>query len=87
MDSQPTSSTPLPESLTVTQAAKMLGCSAQSLRLWEKQGKIRPSYRTIGGGHRRYYRKDIEALIAQRHAHDEEVTHHATSVRLLTDPV
>lgn len=84
MESQPT---PLPESLTVTQAAKMLGCSAQSLRLWEKQGKIRPSYRTIGGGHRRYYRKDIEALIAQRHAHDEEVTHHATSVRLLTDPV
>lgn len=54
------------ESLTVTQAAKLLGCSAQSLRLWEKQGKLRPSYRTIGGGHRRYYRRDIEAILAER---------------------
>lgn len=69
MDTQPR---PLPDSLTIAQAAKLLGCSAQSLRLWEKLGKIRPSYRTIGGGHRRYYRKDIEALIAQRDAHAQE---------------
>lgn len=67
------------DSLTVSQAAKLLGCSPQSLRLWEAQGKIRPSYRTLGGGHRRYYRKDIEALIAQRDAHAQTTPHHSAA--------
>lgn len=39
--------------LTIDQAAKFLGISAQTLRRWERAKKIDPSHRTEGG-HRRY---------------------------------
>lgn len=35
--------------LSTTQAAKVLGVSAQTLRRWEREGKIAPVERTAGG--------------------------------------
>jgi excisionase family DNA binding protein len=40
------------EVLTISEAAKILGVSDETLRLWEKAGKINPSY--TEGKHRRY---------------------------------
>lgn len=38
---------------SIKQAAKYLGVSAQTLRNWEKLGRITPLYR-LPSGHRRY---------------------------------
>jgi excisionase family DNA binding protein len=38
--------------ITIDEASKLLGVTAKTMRLWEKEGKI-TSYRTEGG-HRRY---------------------------------
>lgn len=52
--------------LSPRNASRLLGCSIQSLREWEKQGKISPPARTLGGassGHRRYERGELLKLI------------------------
>ena len=41
--------------------AERYGVSAESLRVWERQGLIPPARRTPGG-HRRYGREHVEAL-------------------------
>ena len=46
--------------LTIGDAAEILGVSDETLRLWERDGKVSPSY--TEGGHRRYQRIDIEKL-------------------------
>ena len=46
--------------LTIKEAADILGVSDETLRIWERAGKITPSY--TEGGHRRYQRPDIEKL-------------------------
>lgn len=46
--------------LTIGDAAEILGVSDETLRLWERDGKLSPSY--TEGGHRRYQRVDIEKL-------------------------
>ena len=46
--------------LTIKEAAEILGVSDETLRVWERDGKIKPSY--TDGGHRRYQRIDIEKL-------------------------
>jgi excisionase family DNA binding protein len=48
------------EVLTISQAAEILGVSDETLRIWEKAGKIKPSY--TEGKHRRYKKSDIEKL-------------------------
>ncbi|MCV7230720.1 MerR family DNA-binding transcriptional regulator [Mycolicibacterium komossense] len=47
--------------LSVGEAASLLGVSADTLRRWEKAGRI-TSLRTPVG-HRRYNRADVEALL------------------------
>lgn len=46
--------------ISIKEAAEFLGVSDETLRLWEKDGKITPTYTT--GGHRRYNKIDIEKL-------------------------
>lgn len=46
--------------LTIKEACEIVGVADETLRLWERQGKIAPSY--TKGGHRRYNRIDIEKL-------------------------
>lgn len=46
--------------LTIGDAAEILGVTDETLRAWERDGKLKPSY--TEGGHRRYQRIDIEKL-------------------------
>lgn len=46
--------------VTVTQAAKLVGVSAGTIRLWEEQGLVAPQRTT--GGHRTYDEHDMERL-------------------------
>jgi putative resolvase len=46
--------------LTIKEASEMLGVSTETLRNWERDNKITPTYTT--GGHRRFPRIEIEKL-------------------------
>lgn len=46
--------------LTIKEASEMLGISTETLRNWERDNKIAPTYTT--GGHRRFPRIEIEKL-------------------------
>lgn len=46
--------------LTIKEASKMLGISTETLRNWERDNKITPTY--TAGGHRRFPRLEIEKL-------------------------
>ena len=46
--------------LTIKEASEMLGISTETLRNWERDNKITPTYTT--GGHRRFPRIEIEKL-------------------------
>jgi putative resolvase len=48
------------EWLNSSQAARLIGCHAQSIRRWEKEGKIK-AYRTPGN-QRRFKRSEVEQL-------------------------
>lgn len=54
------SSTPTPEALTPAQTASALGVSVDTLRRWEKAGRI-TAHRTPGG-QRRFPTTEIERL-------------------------
>jgi len=45
--------------LTITEAAKILGVSLDTLRRWDKSGKL-PAQRKEGGTHRYYTQEDLE---------------------------
>lgn len=47
--------------LRVSEAAALIGVSADTLRRWEKAGRV-ASFRTPTG-HRRFRRDDVEALL------------------------
>jgi len=51
------------EFLTVGEAAALLGVHADTVKRWEKAGRIQVAWRTPTG-HRRFRRDDVEALIA-----------------------
>lgn len=46
--------------ITIKEASIMLGVSTETLRNWERDNKIQPTY--TAGGHRRFSRVDIEKL-------------------------
>jgi excisionase family DNA binding protein len=48
--------------LTPGNAAKILGVDAKTLVRWAREGRV-PTYAITLGGHRRYLRSDIEALV------------------------
>lgn len=45
----------------ITEAARLLGVTAQTLRVWESEGKISPVY--TPGGHRRYTQEEINRVL------------------------
>lgn len=50
--------------LSVGAAARYLGLSTPTLRLWDMTGRLR-AYRTLGG-HRRYLLSDLERVHTER---------------------
>lgn len=55
---------PLPDDLLASgEAAKLIGVSRDTLKRWEKKGRI--SSRRTPEGHRRYRRGDVEALLTE----------------------
>jgi putative resolvase len=46
--------------LSISEAASLLGVPDETLRNWERDGKLTPFH--TEGGHRRYYKTDIEKL-------------------------
>ena len=48
--------------LTISEAAEILGVTMQTLRKWDKDGKLTPTH-TLGG-HRRYKQTDVDRIVA-----------------------
>lgn len=57
--------TPDTRSLTMKEAARLLGVSQQSIRIWDKKGKIK-TWRTPGG-QRRIPVSEIDRIKNQQH--------------------
>ena len=57
--------TNLPKLLTIRQAAEMLNVHTETLRRWDRQGKL-TAIRVNERGDRRYRQEDIEAYLNQR---------------------
>ena len=51
------------EWLPIGEAARLLGVSVETVRRWERQGRITPARRTLGG-QRRFLRDDIAKIKA-----------------------
>jgi len=52
--------------ITSQEAADLIGCVVKSLHRWEAEGLITPN--RTPGGHRRYRRSEVLALIERRSA-------------------
>lgn len=58
------------ELLSIGEASEYLGISIDTLRRWEKKGRIEPL--RSPGGHRYYNKKSLEELFGKRYTRDEE---------------
>ena len=54
--------TPLPKLLTIRQAAEILNVHVETLRRWDKSGKLK-AIRVNDRGDRRYKPEDLERII------------------------
>lgn len=48
--------------MTAAEVAKAFAVDARTVARWDKDGKLKAAFRTVGG-HRRYRRADIEAIM------------------------
>ena len=66
-----------PERFTIGEMARKLGVAVVTLRRWDRQGKLKPLFRTIGG-HRRYGDEaekpdvDMTVLYSRVSSHDQK---------------
>lgn len=56
--------------VSIGEASEYLGVSIDTLRRWEKKGRINPL--RSPGGHRYYLKDDLDALFGKRYTRDEE---------------
>ena len=61
--------------LSIGEASEHLGVSIDTLRRWEKKGRIIPM--RSPGGHRYYIREDLDALFGKRYTRDDETVRRA----------
>lgn len=69
------------ELISIDVAAELLGVTKQTLRNWDKEGKLVPASRT-GGGHRRYLRSQINVVRKAQIGNDEILLHDITASKL-----
>jgi excisionase family DNA binding protein len=50
--------------LTIKEAAQLLGVTPETLRNWDRAGKLKPARHPLNG-YRLYAREDLEALLKQ----------------------
>lgn len=62
--------------LSIGEASTLLGVSVSTLRRWEKEGRLRPSFRTYGQ-HRRYSINDLHVLMGKQCAEKRKVVGYA----------
>ncbi|WOF82076.1 IS607 family transposase (plasmid) [Pseudomonas sp. FeN3W] len=62
--------------LSISEASELLGVSISTLRRWEKDGRLRPSFRTCVQ-HRRYAVNDLHALIGRHSPEQRKVVGYA----------
>ncbi len=63
------SKTNLPKLLTIRQAAEILNVHVETLRRWDKAGKLK-AVRVNERGDRRYDPKDLENIIGNKNEYD-----------------
>ena len=63
-DARPRADRPLPERLALGEASRLLGVDPDTLRRWADEGRV-PAF-TTPGGHRRFERRALERLVANR---------------------
>jgi excisionase family DNA binding protein len=68
-----TARAPEPELLTIKEAAELLGVSEQTLRRWDKAGKLRPKRHPING-YRLYSRNVVLNLRKRIHSESSPAT-------------
>ncbi|HEU5116307.1 MAG TPA: MerR family DNA-binding transcriptional regulator [Isosphaeraceae bacterium] len=54
----------------MTEAARILGVSAETLRNWDRSDKLKPNRHPLNG-YRLYRREDLEAILRQTEAQSE----------------
>ena len=64
--------------LSIGKAAAQLGVAVATLRRWHRQGRLAPVDRTIGG-HRRYERESVRAILGSEVREVREVRDHLLS--------
>ena len=75
------------ERLTIGEMARKLGVAVVTLRRWDRQGKLKPLFRTVGG-HRRYGDEvetsngDMTILYSRVSSHDQKADLERQSQRL-----
>lgn len=70
--------------LTIGEASEYLGVSIDTLRRWEKKGRITP-YRSPGG-HRYYEKEELDSLFGKRYTRDEPTASHITQIPPVPEP-
>lgn len=78
-------STPTGKLLSIGESSEYLGVSIDTLRRWEKKGRIAPL--RSPGGHRYYSRDDLDTLFGKRYTRDEETVRRTNEELEKTDTV
>lgn len=74
------------ERMTIKEAAKMLGVSVDTMRRWDRDGRLSPSGRTVGGW-RYYLFTDIKTIIDDVAYQHQKTVLRKTAATLANDAI
>ena len=55
--------------MTIATFAKRIGVHPQTIRSWEKSGRLKPHHKTLGGS-RRYSEEQVQMVLQQNNANE-----------------